>query len=277
MMRLTALILVASLMTARDCNDPLWSMSQKADAGPLYRSTFPKPSPKCCLIDRLPGGRKQLEEGQSNTGESASADPVSGLLKLRAPDTFQTDPVLGDKTVSVGLFRTGLSYGAGTVMTARATFRKPEGPLDDLAWSVGVTARDGDSEDLFNAARVSATLKIRKGHAYLNIGGGADPTNRDPQKDIGAVYGSIFNGDKSQPFTLELHLDRTPDADSVVSLIKDGQVREHLRFRLDPAIKDKVFTTVGATLADCCVAKAKLSAELKEFEVLASDRSPDRD
>ena len=134
MMRLTALVLVASLMTARDCNDPLWSMSQKADAGPLYRSTFPKPSPKCCLIDRLPGGRKQLEEGQSNTGESASADPVSGLLKLRAPDTFQTDPVLGDKTVSVGLFRTGLSSGAGTVMTGTvggvpSTVKLLEAPL----------------------------------------------------------------------------------------------------------------------------------------------------
>lgn len=130
-MRLTALVLFAALVMALDCNDPLWSQPGKADdAGPLYRSTFPKPSPKCCLIDRLPGGRKQLEKGQSNAGETASADPVSGMLKLTAPDNFQTDPVIGDKTVSVGLFRTGLSYGPGTVMSARATFRRPEGPLN---------------------------------------------------------------------------------------------------------------------------------------------------
>jgi len=275
MMRLTALVLFAALVMALDCNDPLWSQPGKADdAGPLYRSTFPKPSPKCCLIDRLPGGRKQLEKGQSNAGETASADPVSGMLKLTAPDNFQTDPVIGDKTVSVGLFRTGLSYGPGTVMLARATFRRPEGPLNGPAWSVGVAAREGGIDDRADAARVSATLKVAKGHAYLNIGAGADRDNREPQWDIGEMYGSIFNGDQSQPFTLQLHLDRTAGADSSVSLIYDGRERKKLRFKLDPKIKDAVFTTVGATLADCCVPKAKLSGELKEFEILRPDRQP---
>lgn len=279
MLKMTAFLVAASMLAGCDCSDPLWkSITQKGivggracppeDLGPLYDSVFPKGSPDCCLVDRFPDGPKQLAKGQSNTGETADADPVRGVLKLVAPNKFETDPVLGDKSVSVGLFRTALAYGPGTVLTARATFRRLEGPLDDLAWSVGVAARDGGVDDLFNAARVSATLKVKQGHAYLNIGAGADPSDRDSQADIGDVYRLIFNGDQSQPFTLSLHIDRTAGADSTVSLMKDGRVLKTLRFKLDPTLKDAVFTTVGPTLADCCVAKAQLSAELTDFQIL---------
>ena len=260
MLKLIAILAAASLLTACD-------IAPKAGPKPHYQSTFPKTPAGCCLLDRLPHRPKHLAEGRANEGEIANADPNSGILTLEAPGTIEDDPVTKEpKTASVGLFRTGLNYGPGAKFSLRATFRRPEGPLNSLAWSVGVTARDGGLGDRYDAKRVSATLRIRKGGAMLNIGGGADPGDRDPAKDIGELYGSIFNGDQSQPFTLELQVDRTVGR-GTVSLIKDGTVRHTLKFKLEDKLKDTRFTTVGATLADCCVPGAKMSAELKDFQV----------
>jgi len=42
-----------------------------------------------------------------------------------------------------------------------------------------------------------------------------------------------------------------------------------LRFDLEDALKDPAFafTTAGATLTDCCVERADLSAEVTDFQI----------
>ena len=279
MTRLIALSLVALSLTACDLCEPLWKSitprglilprvcPPKTEFAGLYRSTFPKNPAGCCLIDRFPDRPKHLAKGQAHEGDVEEVDPTSGLVTLVAPSSIKDDPLTNDPMpASVGLFRTGVNFGPGTIFRARATFRRPEGPLDKGAWSVGVTARDGGLDDRFDAKRVSATLRVRRGGAMLNVGAGFDPDDREDAIDIGDLYGAIFNGDQSQPFTLELYVDRTIGRGEV-SLIKDGTTRHRLGFKLNDDLKDTLFTTLGATLTDCCVPKAELSAELKEFQI----------
>jgi len=216
------------------------------------------------LVDRLPDSPKQLAEGLSHEGETASADPNTGILTLEAPNKIDPDPDSQEpKSASVGLFRTGLSVGIDTAFRVQATFSKPRGPLDDTAWSVSVAARDGGLDDHYDAKRVSVTLRVKQGHAALNIGAGADASKPPAENIDDNLYNSVFNGD--QQFTLELYVDHTTGR-ATASLIVDGQLKTKLPFNLDESLKSTVFTTVGATLTDCCLPKAELSAALNDFQ-----------
>lgn len=263
------------------CHDPLWrSISPRGLISPracpvvshpfkqIYHSTFP--SPGCCLVDLLPDAPKGLAEGKSHEEKAASGDKNSGALTLTAPAKIDTDPADPEltKTPSVGFFRSGVNFGSKAVFSVRATFRAPKGPFDDKAWAAVVTVRDGgELDDLYNAKRISVTLRFKLGGAMLNVGAGADATTKPPAIDIGpTLYGLIVRDE--QPFTLDLYVDRN-SGEGTASLVKGGSVVSVLRFDLDKPLKDPgfVFTTAGAALADCCVPNADVSVQVTDFQI----------
>jgi len=262
------------------CHDELWRtitprglINPKAcpvrgpERKPVYHSTFPKASAGCCLVDLFSDGPKELVVGESHFAKTASGDLASGAMALGVTNILQDTDKNLTKSPSAGFFRTGLSFGPDANFAVLATFRNPEGPRNSTAWSVSVVARDGGVDDAYDAKRLSVTLRVKLGSASLNIGAGALAATKPDAADIGEkLYRSIF--DEDEPFTLRLYVDR-PSGEGTAALMRDGVILSILRFDLEDALKDPAFsfTTAGATLTDCCVEKADLSAEVTDFQI----------
>jgi len=232
----------------------------------VYESTFPKAPAGCCLLDKIHPAPVQLAQGDSHTALSVSADPNSGALNLVAPTPIPEDPPGTAKTPSVGLFATDLHFGQGAVFSARATYRNPRGPLSGMAWAVGLTARVGGVDDLYDLTRLSVTLRARKGSASMNVPIGAVVTTTPASADLGGRYDAIYV--QKQPFTVGMHVDRT-SGKGVATLETSGFDPLVLEFEMTDFKKGSgpEITAIGPALADCCAAGADVSVDVTDFQI----------
>jgi len=243
-----------------------------------YEADLKGADPGCCLLrDVLPNGPLVLKQGNGDHGEAPTLSWKDGMLEmaLLAPADLPTDAA-----ASVGIFRSGLSFGQGQYFSVNATFQNPQRDKSKDPWTVLIIARTGDVADASNLPRLQISLQVVNGLAKLKVmeGPNAGDTNAiilNPTEQtyaiadlqgFPAINDAIYTG--PQEFTLKLSV--KPDGTGTALLTSPA---------FDPLsidFKTNIFTiTGGAPLTTFGAALANVSSDLpasvdvKHFEIWA--------
>jgi hypothetical protein len=194
------------------------SLQTAAETKPLVIRGIPSTAPN------------ELRLAYQATFANGSLDPSVDKLNVGAmvpgdPLIPDTNPTLsfapGEAVVSVhrpidlppeafpaeSLFATPVSFGPGSIVRLRGTFRAPVGPLPGGGFAMGLVARTGGKDDLATETLVGVTVNVRPG--FL-VRFGASGGNVDPARVVlpDDVKNAIFSSTDPQPFTMDLTIDR---------------------------------------------------------------------
>lgn len=137
-----------------------------------------------------------------DTNPTLSFVPGEAVVRVHRPVDLSPDAFPAES-----LFATPLSFGPGSVVRFRATYRAPAGPLPGGGFAIGLIARTGGKDDLATETIVGVTVNVRPG--FL-VRFGASFGNVDPARVVlpDDVKNAIFSSTDPQPFTMELTIDR---------------------------------------------------------------------
>lgn len=252
----------------------------------VYHATFPGGALDCGYLDLIHATGQPLEVGDGQVAgqfHETLASPGGKLkLSLTAPD-----PIPAKQTPSVGVFSTDLNLGPGSVFTVRARFQRPHGPRIPAtpawtnAWAVGVTAREGDKEDLGSHKRLGVTLRFKDQKGILNVvesqlGDGLPSQSLNQFEIPQDVTDRLFGTTSVMSFTLELHVNRQ-EGSGAATLTVPGVYAKQLLFATRTFLKDSgpPITAVGAALANCCTPGRNVNVEVHDFQILVPRRDRD--
>lgn len=137
-----------------------------------------------------------------DTNPTLSFAPGEAVVSVHRPVDLSADLIAAES-----LFATPVSFGPGSVVRLRATYRAPVGPLPGGGFAIGLIARTGGKDDLPTETSIAVTVNVRPG--FL-VRFGAANGNVDPARVVlpDDVKNAIFSTTDPQPFTIDLTIDR---------------------------------------------------------------------
>jgi len=167
-----------------------------------YQATFANSSPGPSIDKLNVGAMVPGDPLIPDTNPTLSFVPGEAVVSVHRPVGLPDDAFPAET-----LFATPVSFGPGSVVRLRATFRAPVGPLPGGGFAIGLVARTGGRDDLSTETLVGVTVNVRPG--FL-VRFGASAGNVDPARVVlpDDVKNAIFSSTDPQPFTIDLTIDR---------------------------------------------------------------------
>jgi len=167
-----------------------------------YQASFPNGSLESS-VDKLNIG--PMVPGDSlipNSNPTVSFSAGEAVVSIHRPVGLSPDDF-----VSESLWATPVSFGPGSIVRLRATFRAPVGPLPGGGFAIGLIGRTGSKDDLATETKAGVTVNVRPD--FL-VRFGASFGNVDPARVVlpDDVKHAIFSPTDPQPFTIDLTIDR---------------------------------------------------------------------
>lgn len=225
-----------------------------------YQATFPNGSFQPS-VDHL--GIGPMLMGHSPIAVNPTIEPLPGelLISVTRPNN-QPNSV----TATAGMFATPVNFGPGSVSRVSATFRAPVGPMVTGGWAVLVEASTGDENDLSNATRVAATLRVPPGGKIrLNVPFGAPPST---YKDLREEFrDAIFSSVSPKPFTLDLTIDRVAGTGKAEITVENQLCSLDFDLQYLGSNDGRIITAMAAGVGMGASPGQTVSAHLRDFRI----------
>lgn len=222
----------------------------------------------CCIVRDTFVPAAPLQAGKGKPEDPASWNDKDGALQMLLAGPG-----------SMGVFRTGLNFGRGSIFSISATFRNPmvAGAVSDKPWTVVVAARTGDVDDADNLGRLQVSMQslpvqplsgnINRVELRVQEGPNIEQTKRigEARKIIdGLVHDEIFGS--PNPFTITLVVDRASGRGGAILTTKTQAVELEFEQALFSDDNGDPLTVAGAVLVNQGAGRSA-SVEVTHFEI----------